>query len=57
MTSPPSTQARRRRSRIFLILFLLAIVALSITAALLIQRGLGDEDLQQQLRDLREDGR
>jgi cell division protein FtsB len=57
MTSPPSTQARRRRSRIFLTLFLLAIVALSITAALLIQRGLGDEDLQQQLRDLREDGR
>jgi cell division protein FtsB len=56
MESPHSIQARRR-SRIFLTLFLIVIIALSITAAILIQRGLEDQDLQEQLRELRDDGR
>lgn len=57
MESPRPRPLHRRRSRLFLSFFFLVIVALSVMAALLIQRGLADEALQEQLRELRETGR
>jgi hypothetical protein len=54
MQPPQPRPLQRRRSRVFITLFLLLILALSVMAALLIQRGLEDEALQEQLRELRE---
>ncbi len=59
-TDDPKFSAKtlsRRRSRIVLTLFLLVTIALSIAAALLIQRGLADEELQRDLQELREQRR
>jgi integral membrane sensor domain MASE1 len=52
-----ATSLSRRRSRIVLGIFLIVAIALSIAAALVIQRGLGDHELQQELRELREQQR
>lgn len=47
----PLTQ---RRSRLVLITLILLMVALSAAAALMIQRGLADTELQEQLREIEE---
>lgn len=57
MASPDPQRARQLRSRLFVIGFVAAILLLSLLAALLIQRGLEDEDLQDRLEELREQGR
>jgi hypothetical protein len=48
---PPQPQAR---SRVMLSIFVAVILVLSIVATVLIVRGLGDEERQQQYRELRE---
>jgi hypothetical protein len=57
MQQRPDQQAAQRRSRWILAAFLLVALVASIAAALMIQRGLSDEELQDQLRDLREQQR
>jgi len=57
MQPPTPTPESRRRSRLWLTVFLIVVIALAIGAAIIIERGLGDEDLQEQLRELREDAR
>jgi len=51
------TEARRKRSRIFVVSFVLLMVALSILATILIQSGRKDAKFQQDLQELREEGR
>lgn len=52
---PPS--ARQRRSRLFVIAFVVLMIALSILATVLIQSGREDAEFQEQLEELREQGR
>jgi hypothetical protein len=49
--------ARQKRSRIFVVAFILLIIALSVFATVLIQSGRQDAELQQELQELREEGR
>jgi len=48
---------RQKRSRIFVVAFILLIIALSVFATVLIQSGRQDAELQQELQELREEGR
>ena len=48
---------RRRRSRLFVIAFVVLMVALSVMATVLIQAGRQDAEFQEELQELREDGR
>ncbi len=52
---PPS--ARQRRSRLFVVAFVVLMIALSILATVLIQSGREDAEFQEQLEELREQGR
>jgi hypothetical protein len=54
-SSPPDP--RRTRSRLFVIAFVVLIIALSVWATTLIISGRQDADFQQQLEELREEGR
>lgn len=56
MKPPAPSPAGRRRSRLLVIVLIVVVLALSIFAALAIQRGLADEALQEELRELRERG-
>lgn len=56
MDTPPS-DARRKRSRLFVIAFVILIVALSAWATVLILSGRQDAQFQQELQELREEGR
>lgn len=49
--------SRTRRSRLFVIAFVVLIVALSILATVLIRSGRQDSELQQELQELRDEGR
>ena len=49
--------ARRRRSRLFVIAFIVLILAMSILATVLIRSGRQDAEFQQELEELRESGR
>lgn len=49
--------ARRRRSRLFVIAFVVLVVALSVLATVLIQAGREDAAFQEELEELREQGR
>lgn len=51
------TEARRKRSRIFVVSFVLLMIALSILATVLIQSGREDAAFQEELQELREEGR
>ncbi len=53
MPAPP----RQRRSRLFVVAFVVLVVALSVLATLLIQAGRADAEFQEQLEQLREEGR
>lgn len=48
---------RQKRSRIFVVVFILLIITLSVLATVLIQSGREDAELQQELQELREEGR
>jgi hypothetical protein len=48
---------RQRRSRLFVVAFVILIIALSVLATVLIQSGREDAELQQELQELREQGR
>ncbi len=48
---------RRRRSRLFVIAFVVLMVALSVLATVLIQAGREDAAFQDELETLREEGR
>ena len=48
---------KQRRSRLFVIAFVVLLVALSVLATVLIQAGRKDAEFQQQLEQLREEGR
>lgn len=56
MPTPPST-ARQKRSRLFVIAFVVLVIALSVWATVLILSGRQDAELQQELQELREEGR
>ena len=49
--------ARQKRSRTFVVAFILLIIALSVFATVLIQSGRQDAELQEELQELREEGR
>lgn len=49
--------ARQRRSRLFVIAFVVLMIALSIWATILIQSGREDAEFQEELEELREQGR
>ena len=51
------TEARQKRSRLFVVAFVLLIIALSVLATVLIQSGRQDAAFQQELQELREEGR
>lgn len=51
------TSARQRRSRLFVIAFVVLMIALSIWATILIKSGREDAEFQEQLEELREEGR
>jgi len=51
------SSARQRRSRLFVIAFVVLMIALSILATVLIQSGREDAEFQEQLEELREEGR
>jgi hypothetical protein len=48
---------RQKRSRIFVVAFVLLIIALSILATILIQSGRQDAEFQEELQELHEQGR
>lgn len=52
----PST-TRQRRSRLFVVAFIILVIALSVLATVLIQSGREDAELQEELQELRESGR
>lgn len=52
-----SVSPRQRRSRLFVIAFVVLLIALSVLATVLIQAGRQDAELQDQLEELREQGR
>jgi t-SNARE complex subunit (syntaxin) len=52
-----SSAARQKRSRIFVVAFVLLIIALSVLATVLIQSGRQDAEFQEELQELREEGR
>lgn len=54
---PVPTPARQRRSRLFVIAFVVLVVALSVLATVLIQSGRQDAEFQGDLEELREQGR
>lgn len=49
--------ARQRRSRLFVVAFIVLMIAISIWATILIQSGREDAEFQEQLEELREEGR
>lgn len=49
--------ARTRRSRLFVIAFVVLLIAISIFAAILIRSGRQDAEFQQELEELQESGR
>ncbi len=48
---------KQRRSRLFVIAFVILLIALSVMATVLIQAGREDAAFQEQLEQLREEGR
>lgn len=52
-----SSVPRQKRSRIFVIAFVLLIIALSVLATVLIQSGRQDAEFQEELQELHEEGR
>ncbi len=53
----PVPDTRRKRSRLFVIAFVVLIIALSVLATVLILSGRQDAGFQQQLQELRDEGR
>lgn len=51
------TSDRQKRSRIFVVAFIVLVIALSVLATVLIQSGQQDAEFQQELQELREQGR
>ena len=51
------SDSRRTRSRLFVIAFVVLVVALSVWATTLILSGRQDAEFQQELNELREEGR
>ena len=51
------SSARQRRSRLFVIAFVVLMIALSVLATVLIQSGREDAEFQEELEELREQGR
>ncbi|MDX1532372.1 MAG: hypothetical protein R3362_12650 [Rhodothermales bacterium] len=52
-----SSSDRQRRSRLFVIAFVVVVIALSVLATVLIQQGREDAEFQQQLQELRDEGK
>lgn len=52
-----TTSPRVTRSRFFVIAFVILVIALSVLATVLIQSGRQDAEFQEQLEELREEGR
>lgn len=57
MASSDSQRARQRRSRLFVLGFIAAVVLLSLLASLLIRRGLEDRAFQERIEEARGQGR
>lgn len=54
---PDPSSPRQRRSRLFVIAFVVLILAISVWATILIQSGREDARFQEELEELREEGR
>ena len=57
MPDPKPEALSRRRSRLFVVAFVVLALALAVLAAVLINAGRADAELQQQLEQLRQEGR
>ncbi|MEP0549004.1 MAG: hypothetical protein ABJF88_18870 [Rhodothermales bacterium] len=55
--APSPSDPRRTRSRLFVIAFVVLVIALSVWATTLIISGRQDAEFQEQLEELREEGR
>ena len=54
---PAPDAARQRRSRLFVLAFVVVVLALALLATVLIQSGREDAEFQEELEELREQGR
>jgi len=52
-----SVSPRQRRSRLFVLAFVVLVIALSVLATVLIQSGRQNAEFQEDLEELREEGR